>query len=190
MYFQTLLRYEISYTPGEVFAYNGNNAGLLSLVISQTSGMRASEFANKYLFKPIGIEQATWDEGSEYTVGHSGLRISSRDMARFGYLFLRKGKWNSNQIISERWISESTREQMPIPKRYQTPGINDAYGYLWWTMWYDGHSAYSAIGYNGQRVCVIPDFDLVIVFTGTGGGFDVEHLPIIKDCILASIETN
>lgn len=81
----------------------------------------------------------------------------------------------------------STQEQMPIPRRYQTPGINDAHGYQWWTMWYDKHSAYAAIGYAGQRICVIPDLDLVIVFTGTGGGFDVEHLPIIRDCILGSI---
>jgi hypothetical protein len=57
-------------------------------------------------------------------------------------------------------------------------------------MWYDSHPAYSAIGYNGQRICVIPDYDLVIVFTGTGGGMDVKHLPIIKDCIIGSILNN
>lgn len=173
--------------PGKVFEYNGNNSNLLSAIITQTSGMRASEFAQRYLFDHIGIKQVIWREGSEYTVGYDGLSLSARDMAKFGYLFLRKGKWNGKQIIQAEWISVSTKEQVPIPKIYQTPGINDAYGYLWWTMWYGEHSAYSAIGYDGQRICVIPDFDLVIVFTGMGGGIDVEHLPIINDCILGSI---
>jgi len=117
------------------------------------------------------------------------LRLSTSDMARLGYLYLRKGKWNGQQVISEEWIAESTRKQTPIPADYQTPGINDAYGYLWWTMWYGEHSAFSAIGYDGQRICVIPDYDLVIVFTGAGGGFNVEHLPIIQDCILKAIKS-
>jgi CubicO group peptidase (beta-lactamase class C family) len=162
----------VTAAPGKVFELNSYNPNLLSAIVTQTSGMRASEFARKYLFDPIG---------------HSDLYLSTRDMAKFGYLFLREGKWNGKQIVPEDWVSVSTKEQVPIPKMYQTPGINDAYGYLWWTMWYGTHSAFSAIGYNGQRICVIPDFDLVIVFTGMGGGFDVEHLPIINDCILGSI---
>jgi CubicO group peptidase (beta-lactamase class C family) len=177
----------VTTVPGKVFGLNGDNVNLLSAIITQTSGMRASEFAKRYLFDPIGIKHVTWREGSEYTAGHDGLYLSTRNMAKFGYLFIRKGKWEDKQIIPEEWISVSTKEQVPIPKMYQTPGINDAYGYLWWTMWYSSHSAYSAIGYNGQRICVIPDFDLEIVFTGMGGGMDVEHLPIINDCIFGSI---
>lgn len=179
----------LAHAPGTAFAYNGDNANLLSVVISQASGRRASEFARAYLLDPIGIRQARWEEGSQWTAGCTGLAVTTRDMARLGYLYLRKGRWNDVQVLSPDWVDESTRKQVPIPPYYQTPGIDDAHGYLWWTMWYGEHRyrACAAIGYNGQRICVIPELDLVIVFTGTGGGFDVEHLPIIRDCILASM---
>jgi len=175
--------------PGEGFGFNGNNPNLLSIIITEKSGMRASEFAQKHLFDPIGIQQAKWDEGVQYTMGAYGLRLSTMDMAKLGYLYLRKGKWKGIQVLSEQWVAKSTRKQTPIPTEFQTPGINDAYGYLWWTMSYGEHSAFSAIGYDGQRICVIPDYDLVIVFTGASGGFDVEHLPIIRDCILKAIKS-
>ncbi len=135
----------------------------------------------------MGLQHG-WKEQSEYTDGHSSLRLTTRDMARFGYLYLRKDTWNGRQVVPADWVAESTREQTPIPEAYRTPGIDDAHGYQWWTMWYDKHAAYAAIGVGGQRICAIPDLDLLIVFTGTGGGFDVEHLPIIRDCILASIQ--
>jgi CubicO group peptidase (beta-lactamase class C family) len=172
---------------GKVFAYNGDNPNLLSVIITKASGLRASEFAQKYLFDPIGIKDVKWDEGSEYTQGFSGTRLTTRDMARFGYLYLRKGRWNNVQVIPEEWIARSTKEQTPIPAKYRTPGINDAYGYLWWTMWYGTRFAYSAIGFGGQRICVLPDLDFVIVFTTSGTG-ENEQLPIIMECILGSLK--
>jgi CubicO group peptidase (beta-lactamase class C family) len=108
----------VTTAPGKVFEYNGNNSNLLSAIVTQTSGMRASEFVHRYLFDHIGFKQVIWREGSEYTVGYDGLSVSARDMAKFGYLFLRKGKWNGKQIIQEEWISVSTKEQVPIPKIY------------------------------------------------------------------------
>ena len=173
--------------PGTEFAYNGNNPNLLSAMITHVSGLRASELARKYLFDRIGVTRVGWEEGSRWTAGYTGASLATRDMARLGYLFLRQGRWNGEQVVPKEWVAESTRRQVPIPFHYQTPGIDDAHGYGWWTMQYDGHAAFAAIGYAGQRICVIPDLDLVIVFTGTGGGFDVEHLPIIRDCIVASI---
>jgi CubicO group peptidase (beta-lactamase class C family) len=176
------------FTPGTLFAYNGNNSNLLSAMITETSGLRASAFARKHLFDPIGIRDVVWDERGAYTVGYTGLRLKTRDMARLGYLYLRRGRWNGRQVVPESWVDASTKTQTPIQEMYQTPGIDDAYGYAWWTMKYGAHPAFSAIGYAGQRICVIPDLDLVIVLTGSGGG-EVEQLPIIRDCILASITT-
>jgi CubicO group peptidase (beta-lactamase class C family) len=131
----------VTTAPGKLFGYNGDNANPLSAIITQASGMRASAFAKRYLLDPVGTTQVTGREGAGYTAGHDGLNLSTRDMAEFGYLFLRRGKRKGKQTLTEEWIAVSTKERMPIPKIYQTPGINDAYGYMWWTMRYDDHSA-------------------------------------------------
>ncbi len=115
-------------TKPEKFYYSTSNTHLLSAIITRTTGLSSCEFANTHLFKPIGIKEIPDHKMQSFTLddvfgknisgwikdpqgnttGGWGLTISSRDMARFGFLYLNKGVWNNKQIISERWIDLST----------------------------------------------------------------------------------
>ena len=81
--------------------------------------------------------------------------LKPHDMARFGLLFLNKGKWQGNTIVSEEWVTESTRG-------YLAATLFDQYGYQWWV---DEAGYYAAAGYGGQRIFVIPKHNMVVVFT-------------------------
>ena len=88
--------------------------------------------------------------------GYSNLYMRPRDMAKIGYLFLNEGQWDGQQIVSKHWVLEATQHRID-------GNICDGYGYQWWT---DNDGYYLAIGYMGQFIFVIPEHDIVIVFTG------------------------
>jgi CubicO group peptidase (beta-lactamase class C family) len=141
--------------PGKIFAYNSTNAHLHSMMITKTTGLRALDFGKKYLFKPLGISNLQWYELSGYTVGGYGLQLTSRDMAKVGYLYLNKGRWNRRQILTQEWVEDSTRMQVKIPeeitgwvREYMERSV--AYGYLWWVDITDGHPFSSIVWRIGQ----------------------------------------
>ena len=112
------------------------------------------------------------------------LKLRPRDMAKLGYLFLNRGKWEDNRIVSEEWIDQST-------KGYMLPTWADGYGYQWWLMTYRSSSppigSYFAAGWGGQRIIVFPSLEMVVVFTG---GNYVEEEPvdvIIEQHILPAV---
>jgi CubicO group peptidase (beta-lactamase class C family) len=155
--------------PGK-FQYSTAGTHLLSAIITRTTGMSAREFANEHLFKPTGIKEIPDHDMKSYllddvfgknvtgwikdpqgnTSGGWGLTITPRDMARFGFLYLNRGVWDGKQVISQKWIDQST-------------ALNaNKYGYLWWLMEEDCPSAFAAMGTGGNAICVIPEKDLVV----------------------------
>ena len=94
---------------------------------------------------------------------HGGLRLKLRDLAKFGQLFLKKGNWKGNQIISQEWVSESTRKHKELPDR-----PNDI-GYLWWQGEYtiNGKAVeyVASYGYGGQTMYIVPEKDLIFIIT-------------------------
>jgi CubicO group peptidase (beta-lactamase class C family) len=116
----------------------------------------AFEFARQHLFTPLEIRDVHWKSHLGITIGYSELSMKPLDMARFGYLFMRNGRWNNREIISAAWIRESTRRQISTT-------LPDGYGYQWWAMAPD---RYAARGAHGQRIFVLQDKDMVVVFTG------------------------
>ncbi|GIN85189.1 penicillin-binding protein [Heyndrickxia sporothermodurans] len=152
------------------FKYSTAGAHLLSSIITRTTGKSAREFANERLFKPIGIKEIPdyemksfgfedlfgknvkgWvkDPNSNSTGGW-GLTLSPRDMARFGLLYVNRGIWNKQRIISESWINKSTAMN---PNKY---------GYLWWLYEEEEVLVYSALGDGGNIICCIPEKELVV----------------------------
>ena len=86
-----------------------------------------------------------------------GLYLRARDMAKFGYLYLNRGRWEDRNLISEQWIKKSTKDQVTnIYGRY-------SYGYQWYITLVGGHPAFLASGYGGQIIGVVPSLDLVVV---------------------------
>jgi CubicO group peptidase (beta-lactamase class C family) len=143
--------------PGEEYSYNTGASHVLSGILQKVSGVRADSFAMDNLFDPLGIDQFYWpidDEGVAF--GGSGVRLTPRDMARFGYLYLKNGTWDGTQIIPPTWVEASQQKHMMrkyIPDNY--------YGYQFWVSDYD---TYSAVGYGGQWITIVPEHKLVVVF--------------------------
>ncbi len=144
--------------PGEEFNYNTGMSHVLSAIIQNTTGLRTDLFAEENLFEPLGISGYNWfiDPNDIATGGH-GLNLYTRDMARFGYLYLKNGEWDGDQIIPEDWIETSTTAH--IPRKY-IPEFD--YGYHWWVK---PDEYFTAVGVYGQWIYIIPDYDLVVVFT-------------------------
>ncbi|MFP4003398.1 MAG: serine hydrolase domain-containing protein [Alphaproteobacteria bacterium] len=155
--------------PGTRFQYDSGAVILMSSMLKQRTGLHADSYADKYLFVPMGITARRWlrnAEGHPHTGG--GLSLSARDMAKFGLLYLRGGKWGERQIVPEAWVRESTRAHVRFKKRrfHRATG----YGYWWWILEpvrRDGAAqrVYGALGHGGQHILVAPAHDLVVVTT-------------------------
>lgn len=157
------------HAPGEVFTYSTLDAHLLSAVLAQVSGMSILAFANRYLFGPLGSQATRWASDPQgYQIGGSELYLTPQDMAKVGYLSVRRGRWEDKQLIPEGYLQASIRTQVD-------PGgsmvVSDTYGYLWWVSSVGPHASCYAIGYGGQTIYVIPDLDVVLVTTAR---WDVE----------------
>jgi hypothetical protein len=143
--------------PGEEWAYNSGTSILLGGIIEQVTGRDVLAFAREYLFDPIGVGEVRWQKttGNHYHTD-GGLWMTPRDMARFGYLMLNNGTWDGKEIVSSEWAAQSSSTH------YQTTGFY-GYGYQWWT--WPGTGIYAATGHYEQKIYVVPEADLVVVFT-------------------------
>jgi len=148
--------------PGATFFYDSGLPHLLSAVVQKTSGKTLQTYAEQELFQPLGITDITWGSDPRgITTGATGLMLRPRDMAKIGYLYLHQGEWNGAQVLPKEWVKSSTT------KHIETTGLmnaaeDDGYGYLWWI---DSFGGYSAHGFGGQYIFVLPRLDMVIVFT-------------------------
>ena len=151
---------DTSTSPGVDFSYNSAVAHLLSGIISRVSGMSTKQFADKYLFKPLGIKNYSWeqDRAGEYR-GNSELYLLPKDMLKIGNLLLNNGTYQGKVIISNSWI-KSTHE-----KAYDATSLMN-YGYLWMTSKDKFPFFFFAGGSGGHHIFIIPNYDLVIVTTG------------------------
>ncbi len=153
--------------PGTSFNYSDGGAHLLSVILTQATGMTAADFAAQYLFQPLGIGPRSWRADKQgYSYGGFGLQISPYDMLAFGSLYLKGGFARERQIVPTDWVSTST--QIHIATDNALPYGPD-YGYLWWHGNADGHDLYFATGYGGQFIVNVPDLGLTVVATCNWG---------------------
>ena len=157
-----LLQRERVALPGSVFAYDNLSANLLSVALAAATGQSASSFAEQTVFRPLGITTCDWARGSNgHTLGFSGLRLRTRDMAKLGQLALNAGAWSGNQIIPEVYAREAVASQNSGGRPVGLP-----YGYLWWVVPSAGERrTFFASGWGGQFIWVHPPLDLVISAT-------------------------
>jgi CubicO group peptidase (beta-lactamase class C family) len=172
--------------PGTEFFYSSGNAHLLSAIIQQASGLNSHDFAQQYLFEPLGITGTGWKTDPDgIPNGGWGLALKPRDMAKLGYLYLNQGRWDGRQIIPAGWIETSTKRQIQVPEPLEPW---DLYmGYLWWL---HGDGPYAAHGMKGQFIYVIPKSDLVVVFTANipDAKFTQPQL-LIRDYVIPAVVT-
>lgn len=147
------------------FEYSSPGTEILSALVTKVSGMSLNELAYKELCKPIGIHIRNWPKASDgVNIGGADSYLTTRDMARFGYLYLQNGNIDGKQIISEKWIKESTVSYDSLYSRFSCVE-QTGYGYLWRIGRQSGYSFYSASGYGGQAIVIFPELNLVMAFT-------------------------
>ncbi|MGB1249132.1 MAG: serine hydrolase domain-containing protein [Candidatus Promineifilaceae bacterium] len=173
---------ELELDPGTQFVYDTGASHLLSAVLEEATGMTAYEYAEQKLFTPLGFEGESWDTDSDGVYfGGKGLNLRPRDMAKFGQLFLDEGQWDGVQLVSADYIRESTTD------RLDNVAADGEYGYLWWPGEVEGHTAYSAVGYGGQYITVVPDLELVVVITSNYWRQYPNNNAIIEELIVPAI---
>lgn len=186
----------MAYAPGEHFTYSSGVSQILSKIFLNTSGITISDYAKKHLFFPLGIRDFYWQttpQGLPDTEG--GLYLSTRDLANIGQLYLQKGQWEDQEIIPKTWIKDSVKLHVPDTKLYGNGKQNRGFGYHWWILPYTVQEKtsriYTALGYGGQRLFVVPDHNLVAVFTGwniyESGALDIR---VFQSFVLKSAETS
>ena len=151
------------YKPGTVFNYSGGCTQMLAAIIKKISGFEVDEFVKQNIFQPLEISNFEWvkrDDGIPFAA--SGLRMSSRDMLKFGLLYLNNGSYNGVQIIPQSLVIEAQRLQFQIE-----PGFG--YGYQIWipTDEIDGEpvTTVKANGNGGQIIAINKKYNMVIVIT-------------------------
>ena len=137
------------YEPGTHFVYNNVGPYLAGILVQRRSGCDLVSYLTPRLFKHLGIKRPTWETdpfGNSFGAG--GLFLTLSELHKFGLFYLNKGKWNGKQLLSEKWIEESTR-----------PSDVDHYAYLFWRGEYN---SYRADGKYSQLSIVLPDKNAVI----------------------------
>jgi len=167
--------------PGTSFRYDSGAVILTSAILQARTGMHADAYAETHLFAPLGIERARWyrnAEGHPHTGG--GLHLRSRDMAKLGLLYLRKGGWEGTQILPASWVAESLSRQVKLEGQSNRVV---GYGYWWWVLppapgGSGTQDIYGAFGFKGQYIFVVPEYDIVVVVTAGARNRDEQNAPI------------
>ena len=158
----------IKYQPGTKFLYNSPATYMLSAIVQKVTGQRVIDYLKPRLFDPLGISGIDWEiDPKGINTGGWGLRLKTEDMAKFGQLFLQKGKWNGKQILPASWVEEaSTLKILQDPNATQSRKDSSDWlqGYCY-QMWRCRNNGYRADGANGQFIIVLPDKDAVIAIT-------------------------
>lgn len=177
------------HSPGEYFAYSDGMAMLAGEIIRRATGQTIKTFSDSLLFQPLGIDSIEWDNEIDGSTNSGyGLYLKSRDMAKFGQLYLSGGIWEGKQVLPEAWITESTTEKINLSS-------NLGYGYFWWlTNYYlPGEiriKVITASGNYGQYIMVFPELNEVVVFTmerPDGEGYEQARWALLNFILPASI---
>lgn len=129
-----------------------------------------------------GQENTLWSvDVRDYHTAGMGLQLTTREMAKFGYLYLNRGWWNGQNIIPEDYVQASWTQHSITPR-------DEGYGYLWFLPQWHGHTTNCAVGYGGQVIAVVPDSDLVVVITSHPELGPAQPKIILKDFVIPAVE--
>ena len=169
----SFLNASVNGKPGTEFQYNSLNTYVLSAIVTKRTGETLTEYLTPRLFGPLGITKYYWETCPKgITKGGWGLFLCAEDMAKLGQLYLQRGKWNGQQLVSEYWIEISTARHL------KTQNGTYGYGYQLWMEQRPGSFEYN--GMLGQNVIIYPDMDMVLV---TNAG----NKEMFQDCIMLNI---
>ena len=190
---KALLDLPMTSDPGTVYAYNTAATIAIGQALENATGIPMEDFANQYLFYPMQIDSAAWWKSpTGLPVGGSGLFLKTRDMLKFGQLFMDDGVWDGQQLVSVAWVADSVTRHVDVSS-WAT--FSEGYGYQWWLddlAYKSGPTpAYVTSGYGGQYIFTIPEAGTVVAFTGQNyehGERIAELYTLVETYILRSID--
>ena len=182
---KSFLAHPVPFKPGTHFLYNTSATYVLSAIVQKATGMTLLDYLKPRLFEPLGIDHPTWESSPQgISTGGYGLSVRTEDIAKFGQLYLQKGKWQGKQLVPESWVEAATARQTSngsSPKSDWDQG----YGYQFWRC---RHGAYRGDGAFGQYCIVLPELDAVIAITS--GVKDMQSvLNLIWDKLLPAMKS-
>jgi CubicO group peptidase (beta-lactamase class C family) len=175
----------LAHEPGTFYAYNTGGSHLLSVILAKVTGQDTADYAQERLFDPLGIARPTWERSPQHeAIGGFGLELTARDLAKLGYLYVNKGVWDGERIISSDYVVAATS--------YQSAGDSTgyaAYGYQWWVAEAAGLPSFFGLGFGGQYLYVVPALDLIAVIVA---GFETPppvtiHRSVIENVIVPAV---
>jgi CubicO group peptidase (beta-lactamase class C family) len=149
--------------PGKVFVYNSGVTQLLSHIFKKVTGKNVDEYAVEFLFKPLGMRYHWKHSPTGLADTEGGLYLSSPGLAKIGFLFLKNGAWEGRQIVPAEWI------KLSVTPHISTGEDGWKYGFQWWLMpnpQSREHLVWAAHGFGGQQLLIVPEQQLIAVFTG------------------------
>ena len=172
-YINKIVDIPLTRNPGSEFQYSNLTSNWLGIIISRTCSTDLKSFGEKNLFSPLGIKVGDWKKDWDgYYIGCADLEVTARDMAKFGFLYLNKGKYNGKQLVPAVWVNESLQR---YSEDFSSAGIESGrvgryfydigYGYQWWSAKVGYHSFNLAWGHGGQFIILLHDLDMIIVVT-------------------------
>ncbi|MBC7895303.1 MAG: serine hydrolase, partial [Cytophagaceae bacterium] len=186
------------HAPGTFFFYNNWDFNVAGVIYERLVEPDLYAAFSQRIAEPLGMEDFAPTDGFKVYEPSGSVhpahtfRMSTRDLARFGQLYLQRGTWAGHSLLSPRWIDESTRPHSDL-------GGGTGYGYLWWTYAkgsmgtryprLDVHDTYAARGTGGQFVLVVPGEEIVVVHRGdTDNGREVRGPDVwrIAELVLAA----
>ena len=178
-----MLRQPLDTAPGRQFNYCNGVSHVLSVLVGRATGQPTMDFAQENLFGPLGITRVLWARDPDgVPAGGWGLALTPRDMARFGYLYLRDGEWDGAQILSPEWVEAST-----TPHTYAMQA-GQGYGYQWWV---NSTRSFEAVGAGGQYIFVRKAADMVVVITSdTQIGNYTELVELLQEYVLYAAKSD
>jgi CubicO group peptidase (beta-lactamase class C family) len=199
-----ILKRGLATSPGDTFAYSNSSSHLVSAILAEalrqsdgSTPRTVLDYATEKLFKPLGVDTRNpytarfrpddpapferagfgWATDAQgIHIGAGNLRLRPADMLSFGQLYLDHGMWKGQQLVPEQWVTNSIAPS----------SANSRYGLLWWLeMTPSGDSAYSAMGFGGQMVLVVPEHRLVVAVASQPG----KDYALTSEDVLALVST-
>ncbi|MFZ2643607.1 MAG: serine hydrolase, partial [Verrucomicrobiia bacterium] len=181
----------IPHAPGTKFVYNSAATYMCSAIVQKLTGQKIIAYLKPRLFDPLGVEGPTWETCPRgICTGGWGLSIQTEGLAKFGQLYLQKGRWKDRQILPAKWVEEATtfKIQQPLPAKPARPNAQNDWlqGYCY-QFWRAQHNAYRGDGAFGQFTIVMPDQDAVVVMTSESKNMQ-SQLDIVWEHLLPAMK--
>jgi CubicO group peptidase (beta-lactamase class C family) len=167
--------------PGEKWVYSSGGSQLMSGIIRQATGLHADAYAEQHLFGPLGIREYHWKKTPKaYADTEGGLYLEAEQLAKIAYLYLRGGVWDGRRILPPGWAEASVERHVD-----RVNGAGWGYGYQWWRLDQAGTDIWAGLGFGGQFLLIMPQYDLIGVVNSWNlfGGNQSSILPAFIDAL-------